>query len=59
MVLNVLRISASSVLKMSLNIVVSIGCAIVIFHSYKSTESTNNTLFLKQLFPEVEELGGN
>ena len=35
MFLNILRISASNVLKMFLNVVVTIGCAVVIFLSYK------------------------
>ena len=35
MFLNILRTSASTVFKMFLNIIVSIGCAFVIFHSYK------------------------
>ena len=34
--------------------IVSIGCAGVIFHSYKPTGTTNNTILLKQLFREVE-----
>ena len=33
MFLNILRISASNVLKTFLDIIVSIGCAVVIFHS--------------------------
>ena len=42
MLLNIsLRISASNVLKMFINIIVSIGRAAVIFHSYKPTGSTN------------------
>ena len=41
MFLNILRISASNVLKMFLNKIVSIGFAVVIFNSYKSTGSTN------------------
>ena len=36
MFLNILRISVSNVLKMFLNIIVSIGCAVVIFHSLKT-----------------------
>ena len=35
MFLDILRISVSNVLKMFLNIIVSIGCAVLIFHSYK------------------------
>ena len=41
MLLNVLRISASNVLKTFLYIVDSIGCTYVIFHSHKPTGSTN------------------
>ena len=37
---NILRISASNVLKTFLNIIVSIGYAVV-FHSHKPTGSTN------------------
>ena len=43
MFLNILRISASNVLKIFLNLFVIIECAVVIFHSYKPTESTNTT----------------
>ena len=35
--LNILSFSASNVLKMFLNIIVSIGCTFVIFHLYKPT----------------------
>ena len=38
---NILRISASSVLKMFLNITVSTVCTVVIFKSYKRTGNTN------------------
>ena len=38
---NILRISALDVLKLFLNVIVSIGGAIVIFHSYKPTGGTN------------------
>ena len=41
MFLNILRISASNVRKTFLNIIVSTGCAVVVFHSYKPTGSTN------------------
>ena len=41
MFLNVLKISASNVLKMFLNIIVDIGCAVVILYSYNLTGSTN------------------
>ena len=41
MFLNILRISASNVLKTFLNIIVSIGRAAVIFHSYKPTGRTD------------------
>ena len=41
MFLNILRISVSNVLKTFLNIIVSIGCAVVLFHSYKLNGSTN------------------
>ena len=44
--LNILRISASNVLKMFLNITVGIGCAGVIFHSYKPTGKVTGT-FIK------------
>ena len=46
MFLNILRMfhAASNVLKMFLNIIVSIGCAVDIFHSYKSTGSTDALL---------------
>ena len=39
--LNILRISDSTVLQTFLNITVNIGCTFVIFHSHKSTGSTN------------------
>ena len=48
MFLNILRISASNVLKMFLNTIVSIGRAVVIFHSIKPTGSTN-TLYCIEL----------
>ena len=38
---SILRISASNVLKTFLNIIVSIGCKLVIFHTYNSTESSS------------------
>ena len=41
MFLNILRISVSNALKMFLNIIVSIGCAVVFFHSCKPTGTTN------------------
>ena len=41
MVLNILRISASNVLKTFLNTIVGIGCTVVMFHSYKPTGSIN------------------
>ena len=41
MFLNILRISAANVLKMLLNIIVSIGCAFDNFHSLKPTRSTH------------------
>ena len=46
MFLNILRISASNVLKMFLNITVGIGCACVISHSYKPTGKVTGT-FIK------------
>ena len=46
MILNILRISASNVLEMFLNIIVGIGCAGVIFHSYKPTGKVTGT-FIK------------
>ena len=36
---SILRISASNILKMFLNIIVGIGCVGVVFHSYKPTGS--------------------
>ena len=45
MFLTILRISASNVLKMFSNIIVGIGCADVVFHSYKPTGSTR--IFIK------------
>ena len=45
MFLNILRISASNVLKTFQNIIVSIGCTSVIFYSHKPTGSIN-TLYL-------------
>ena len=41
MFLNILRISASNVLKMFLYIIVTIGCTFAIFHSHKQTGSIN------------------
>ena len=38
---NILRISTSNILKMFLNIIFSVGRAVVIFCSYKPTGSTN------------------
>ena len=46
MFLNILRISASNVLKMSLNIIVSVWCTFVIFHLHKPTESINAHYYL-------------
>ena len=46
MFLTILRISASNVLKTFLNIIVSIGCAAFIFHSYKPTGKVTGT-FIK------------
>ena len=46
MILNILRNSASNVLEMFLNIIVGIGCAGVIFHSYKPTGKVTGT-FIK------------
>ena len=43
-VLNNLRILAPNVLKTFINILVSIGCPVVIFHSHKPTGS-KNTLY--------------
>ena len=48
MFLSILRISASNVLKMVLNIVASIAFTVVIFHSIKPTGSTN-TLYCIEL----------
>ena len=41
MLLNILRISASNVLKMFLNLIVSTGCAAVVFYLHKPTGSIN------------------
>ena len=41
MFLNILGISASTVLEMFLNIAVSIGCTFVIFFSHKRTGNEN------------------
>ena len=41
MFLNILRISASNVLKTFLNVIVSVGCAVVIFNLHKPTGSIN------------------
>ena len=41
MFLTILRISASNVLKTFLNIIVTIGCTCVVFHSHKPTGSIN------------------
>ena len=41
MFLNILRVSASNVLEMFSNIIVRIGCAVVILHSHKLNGSTN------------------
>ena len=38
---NILNTSASNFLRMFLNITVSIGCAVVIYHSHKPIGSTN------------------
>ena len=38
---SILRISAPNVLKLFLNMIVSIGCPVVIFYSYKPTGRTN------------------
>ena len=43
-ILNILSISASEVLKTFLNIIVGLGCVVVIFHSYKPTGSVANIL---------------
>ena len=53
MFLNILRISASNVLKMSwksLNIIAGVGCAVVIFHSHKPT-GVMNTLYHSAAIP--------
>ena len=39
MFLNILRITASNVLKMFLNIIVGVGCTFVIFHSLNQPEA--------------------
>ena len=41
MLFNILKISASNALKMFLNIIDSIGRAVVSFHSHKQTGSIN------------------
>ena len=38
---NILNTSASNFLRMFLNVTVSIGCAVVIYHSHKPIGSTN------------------
>ena len=45
MFLNILRISASNVLKTFLNIIVSIGFAVVIFNSYKTNRNHKYNFF--------------
>ena len=47
MFLNILRFSASNVLKTFLNILVSIGCTVVIFQSHKPLESINDKCIFK------------
>ena len=51
MFLYILRVSVSNVLKTFLNIIVTIGCAVVIFYWCKPTGSTNQpeaqTLFIE------------
>ena len=54
MFLNILRISASNVLKMFLNIIVSIGCSFVIFHSHKSTGSKSPLFLASTCLPRKE-----
>ena len=58
-VLKYLRVSASNVLEMFLNIIISIGCAVVVFHSYKPIRSTNTLFFLlrtSKIFPRLSVL---
>ena len=54
MFINILRISASNVVKMFLDIIVSIGHAVVIFHLYKPTGSTE-MLCLNNHYPDQQE----
>ena len=49
----VLRILALNNLKIFLNTIVSIGCVVVIFHSYKPTGSTNALYLLARKQNEI------
>ena len=48
MFLDILRISASNVLKTLLNIIVSIGYTFVVFHLHKPTGSINTPLLINR-----------
>ena len=56
MLLNVLRISASNVLKMFLNIIVSIECTFVIFHCLHSLTNRKhkNALLITRYYGRQE-----
>ena len=54
MFLNILKISALNILKMFLNVIVSIGRAIVIFHSHKPTWSMNMLCWINR-YPGRQE----
>ena len=56
MFLTILRISASNILKMFLNIIVGSGCAGIIFHSYKQTGSTGTFIKLAATLADKNEL---
>ena len=54
--LNILRISALNVLKTSLNVIVSIECTFVIFHSHKPTGSLNMPYDLAATLASKQEI---
>ena len=56
MFVNILRISVSNVLETFLNIIVGIGCAGVIFHSYRPTRSTRTFTKLATTLASNKEL---
>ena len=51
MFLNILKISALDILRTFLNIIVSIGCVFIIFHSHKPTGSTKTIINLPLPLP--------